>query len=75
MNFVSGFLNRSISVHALTDDPTEAWRKICKTQKVLKIQPPLPKGPPEDNKVCNIYYEFTIFGSITLSSGESRVYE
>lgn len=43
--------NASITIHKLTNDPTSAWEKIKKSQKVLKIQPPLPKGPPGDDKV------------------------
>jgi len=44
--------NSSITVHPLTHDPTKAWEQIKNNQKVLKIQPPLPKGPVGDNKVC-----------------------
>lgn len=48
--------NPSICVHPLTDNPTKAWEKIKKSQKFLKIQPPLPKGPVADNKVCKYTY-------------------
>lgn len=43
----------SISVDPMSNDPTTLWKKIKNTQKVIKIQPPSPKGPPGDNKVCN----------------------
>lgn len=46
-------ISTSISVHPMSNDPTTLWKKIKNTQKVLKIQPPSPKGPPGDNKVCN----------------------
>ncbi|VVC33417.1 Hypothetical protein CINCED_3A004297 [Cinara cedri] len=43
--------NSCIEVHPLTNDPTSVWDIIKKSQKVLKIQPPLPKGPVGVNKV------------------------
>ncbi|XP_025421602.1 metallophosphoesterase domain-containing protein 1 [Sipha flava] len=43
--------DKSVVVHPLTNDPTMAWNCIKNSQKVLKIQPPLPKGPVNDNKV------------------------
>lgn len=49
-----------ISVHPLTNDPTTLWNTIKKSQKVLKIQPPLPKGPVGNNKVCIYYICFSI---------------
>lgn len=54
--------NSSIVVHPMTHDPTSLWDIIKKSQKVLKIQPPLPKGPVGDNKVC--YYLNRYFVSI-----------
>lgn len=61
---MSNSLNsQTISVHPLTDNPTSAWEKIKMSQKCLKIQPPLPKGPVANNKVCkyiNILLNFSI---------------
>lgn len=55
----------SVVVHPLTNDPTTAWHSIKKSQKVLKIQPPLPKGPVNDNKVCLHFIWYFIFISTT----------
>ncbi|XP_050423284.1 UPF0046 protein C25E10.12 [Adelges cooleyi] len=40
-----------INVHPLTENPTKAWESLKKTQKCMKIQPPVPKGPVGNNKV------------------------
>lgn len=47
--------SRIINVHPLTNDPTTLWNNIKKSQLILKIQPPLPKGPVGDKKVRNYY--------------------
>lgn len=57
----------SINVHPLTNDPTTLWDNIRKSQIVLKIQPPVPKGPVGDKKVCNcIFFKLLIKNSIFL---------
>lgn len=68
--------NSLISVHPLTDNPTEAWKMIKTSQKVFKIQPPLPKGPAGDNKVRHFFsfFKFSCL-SMFLLSGKSCVYE
>lgn len=40
-----------VEVHELTNNPTEAWREISKTQRVIKVtmKPPNPEIP--DNKI------------------------
>lgn len=41
----------TLEVNQLTNDPTAAWREMCKTQRVIKItmKPPNPEVPK--NKV------------------------
>ncbi|XP_055686883.1 metallophosphoesterase domain-containing protein 1 [Lutzomyia longipalpis] len=41
----------SISVHSLTENPTEAWAEISKAQRVIKIAVKPPSGPTPANKV------------------------
>nr|CAI5832276.1 unnamed protein product [Callosobruchus analis] len=40
-----------ISVHPLTDDPTNAWKEMSKGQKILKLNVKIPQTPVEPNKV------------------------
>nr|CAH7722379.1 unnamed protein product [Callosobruchus chinensis] len=40
-----------ISVHPLTDDPTNAWKEISKGQKILKLNVKIPQTPVESNRV------------------------
>lgn len=40
-----------VSIHRLTDEPTEAWKEISKTQKVFKLNVKIPTKPVEKNKV------------------------
>lgn len=55
-----------INVHPLTQDPTTVWKQIKNKQKVLKIQPPIPKGPVGDNKVCTYYITLFITYNPTI---------
>lgn len=43
--------NSSVTVHPLTDNPTEAWRAIFKTQKTIKVNVKQPSKPVENNKI------------------------
>ncbi|XP_071057439.1 metallophosphoesterase domain-containing protein 1 [Onthophagus taurus] len=41
----------NILVHPLSDNPTAAWKEICKTQKLFKVNVKLPAKPPNDNQI------------------------
>ncbi|GJQ84226.1 hypothetical protein Trydic_g2894 [Trypoxylus dichotomus] len=41
----------TVSVHRLTDDPTEAWSEIQRGQKVIKLKVKTPTKPPSNNQV------------------------
>lgn len=82
LNMSGSSTDSSICVHPLTGNPTLAWEKIKNSQKVLKIQPPIPKGPVANNKVCTylplilmclkkiyIYFRYSSFNIFDLRSG------
>lgn len=41
----------STDVHPLSEDPTEAWKEIRKTQKVVKVNVKPPTRPVSENQV------------------------
>jgi hypothetical protein len=43
--------NNCIKVHALTNNPTAAWKEISKNQKIIKLNVKIPSKPVEPNKV------------------------
>lgn len=42
---------QEIKVHALTNNPTAAWREISKTQKIIKLNVKIPSKTVEPDKV------------------------
>lgn len=44
-------VEKEISIHPLTDDPTAAWKVVSKQQKLLKLNVKLPTKPVENDKV------------------------
>jgi hypothetical protein len=43
--------NNCIKVHALTNNPTAAWKEISKNQKIIKLNVKIPSKPVEPNKM------------------------
>jgi hypothetical protein len=44
-------LDETVTVHPLTQDPTDAWAKMKKSQKVLKLKVKQPTKPVTPDKV------------------------
>lgn len=42
---------QTISVHPLTEDPTEAWKEIGKQLQVVRVNVKFPTKPPASNQV------------------------
>lgn len=40
-----------IEVHPLSQNPTQAWNEISKTQRLIKILPKIPKNDPQPGKI------------------------
>lgn len=44
-------METTVRVHALTENPTRAWKDISRGQKILKLNVKIPSKPVEANRV------------------------